>query len=90
MACFFYIYNEALSLLENAVKAGVPVPQEVRDILLKLREKPNMPSVPQPPVVQNMTVNNGPATINVVPDVPSSSGPIVTEQPNTIGEKSKP
>ena len=37
----FYCANEGLSILENAVEAGLPVPQTLRDALAKLSpEKP--------------------------------------------------
>ena len=37
----FYCANESISILENAVEAGLPVPQTLRDALAKLSpEKP--------------------------------------------------
>lgn len=35
-ACFFYISNEGISILENIVKMGVPVPEKLRVILLEI------------------------------------------------------
>ena len=34
----FFIANEALSLLENATRLGVPFPSKMKDILLQLKE----------------------------------------------------
>jgi toxin secretion/phage lysis holin len=39
LVCYFYIANEAISLLENAVKIGVPVPQKLVDTLEQLKKK---------------------------------------------------
>ncbi|MGX6991072.1 phage holin family protein [Pseudolactococcus reticulitermitis] len=36
---FFYISNEGISLLENASKIGLPIPQKLRDILEQLHDK---------------------------------------------------
>jgi toxin secretion/phage lysis holin len=36
---FFYISNEGISLLENAVTVGLPVPEKLRDALAQLRGK---------------------------------------------------
>ena len=45
-ACvFYYIANEGLSILENAVLLGVPFPQRVQGALEEMRQKEN----PQPP-----------------------------------------
>jgi len=33
---FFFISNEGISLLENATRVGLPVPQKLRDILSQL------------------------------------------------------
>ena len=35
---FFYLSNEGISVLENAVKLGLPVPEKLRNILLKMNE----------------------------------------------------
>ena len=37
--CWFFIGNEGLSILENAAKAGVPIPQKLRDSLETLKKK---------------------------------------------------
>jgi len=37
IAILFYIVNEGLSILENLVRAGVPVPGQVRDTLEALK-----------------------------------------------------
>lgn len=34
---FFYCANEGISLLENAVKIGIPVPQKLKDTLLQVK-----------------------------------------------------
>ena len=36
LAVFFYIANEGLSIVENAAKAGVPIPEAVRETLEQL------------------------------------------------------
>ena len=36
---FFYIANELLSILENAIKAGIPVPEKVKKAILILNEE---------------------------------------------------
>lgn len=39
MVCYFYIANEGLSIIENAVAIGVPVPEIVKEALEMLAEK---------------------------------------------------
>lgn len=39
LVCYFYIANEGISLLENAVKIGVPVPNKILDVLVQLKDK---------------------------------------------------
>jgi toxin secretion/phage lysis holin len=40
LAIFFYIANEGLSIVENAAKAGVPIPDFIKETLEQLsREK---------------------------------------------------
>lgn len=36
---FFYCSNEGVSLLENASRVGLPVPQKLKDILIQLHDK---------------------------------------------------
>ncbi len=36
---FYYLSNEGISILENASKVGVPVPDKLRDILAQLKDK---------------------------------------------------
>ena len=35
----FFVANEALSILENAGKMGLPIPDALKDVLVQLREK---------------------------------------------------
>lgn len=39
--CFFYIANEALSILENATKLGLPLPKKITEALIQLKNKEN-------------------------------------------------
>jgi len=45
----FYIYVEAVSLLENAAAVGVPIPQFLRDILAQLNPEKMGRRVSDPP-----------------------------------------
>jgi len=36
---FFYIANEGLSVLENASRLGLPVPEKLKDVLAQLRNR---------------------------------------------------
>lgn len=36
--CFFYIANEGLSILENASKLGIPLPQKLEEALIQLQD----------------------------------------------------
>ena len=36
---FFYISNEGVSLIENAVHLGLPVPQKLKDVLEQLHDR---------------------------------------------------
>ena len=36
---FFYISNEGVSLIENAVHLGLPVPQKLKDVLEQLHNR---------------------------------------------------
>jgi len=36
---FFYLSNEGISLLENAARLGLPVPQKLRNILAQLKDE---------------------------------------------------
>lgn len=42
-ACWFYIANEGLSLLENLALAGVPFPQQLKDLLEQTKDKNGKP-----------------------------------------------
>jgi len=37
--CMFYIANEGISILENAGRMGLPLPQPLKDALARLKEK---------------------------------------------------
>ena len=37
--CYFYIANEAISILENAAFLGVPIPKQITGILAQLKGK---------------------------------------------------
>lgn len=37
-ATLFYISNEGVSILENAIEIGVPFPQKIKDILLQITD----------------------------------------------------
>ena len=36
---FFYLSNEGISILENAARLGLPIPDKLRDILHQLRQE---------------------------------------------------
>lgn len=38
LICYFYIANEGISLLENAIGMGLDVPDPLRDALIQLKE----------------------------------------------------
>ena len=38
LTCYFYIANEGLSLLENAISLGVPVPDKLKEALAQLKD----------------------------------------------------
>ena len=38
---FFFISNEGISLLENAARVGLPVPEKIKDILTQLHKNEN-------------------------------------------------
>lgn len=35
---FFYLSNEGLSIIENTIKLGLPVPQKLKDVLNQIKE----------------------------------------------------
>ena len=39
LAAYFYIANEGISILENIIVLGVPVPEQLKDALAQLRDK---------------------------------------------------
>ncbi|MBC2456118.1 phage holin family protein [Clostridium beijerinckii] len=38
MTCYFYIANEGLSLIENAIGLGVPAPEKLKEALVQLKD----------------------------------------------------
>ena len=38
MTCYFYIANEGLSLIENAIGLGVPAPEKLKEALAQLKD----------------------------------------------------
>lgn len=36
---FFYISNEGISIIENATKIGLPIPQKLKDILEQINKE---------------------------------------------------
>ena len=38
LICYFYIANEGISLLENCVGLGVPIPEQLKNALIQLKE----------------------------------------------------
>lgn len=38
LICYFYIANEGISLLENSIAMGLPVPEQLKNALIQLRE----------------------------------------------------
>jgi toxin secretion/phage lysis holin len=38
LVSYFYIANEGLSLIENAISMGVPAPKELKDALIQLKD----------------------------------------------------
>ena len=36
---FFYISNEGISIIENAIRIGLPVPEKLRNVLEQLQDK---------------------------------------------------
>lgn len=44
-ACWFYLANEGLSILENMALAGVPFPEKIRQVLEQAKEQEKPPDV---------------------------------------------
>ena len=38
LVCYFYIANESISLLENCSALGLPIPEQLKDALIQLKE----------------------------------------------------
>ena len=36
---FFYVANEGVSILENASRVGLPIPEKLKEVLLQLHKK---------------------------------------------------
>lgn len=39
VVCVYYIANEGLSITENAIRLGLPVPKKLKDVLVQLKNK---------------------------------------------------
>jgi toxin secretion/phage lysis holin len=39
LACYFYIANEGISILENVIVLGLPVPDQLKNALVQLQDK---------------------------------------------------
>ena len=39
VVCFYYIANEGLSVIENACRLGLPVPDKLKNVLIQLKNK---------------------------------------------------
>lgn len=46
LACWFYIANEGLSILENTAKIGVPIPESLKKALLAINTKASTETKP--------------------------------------------
>jgi toxin secretion/phage lysis holin len=38
IVCYFYVANEGISVLENCTQLGLPIPKQITDALVQLRE----------------------------------------------------
>jgi toxin secretion/phage lysis holin len=38
LVCYFYIANEGISLLENCAGLGLPIPEQIKDALVQLKD----------------------------------------------------
>lgn len=47
IVCYFYIANEGISILENCVILGLPIPQKIKDILIQLKDNSNKGQIDQ-------------------------------------------
>jgi len=59
----FFCVTEAISIAENAARAGAPIPKQWMDVLRKLREEKE----PRPQVENRIEVHSPQATINEQP-----------------------
>ena len=39
LACYFYIANEGISILENVVILGLPIPEQLKNALIQIQDK---------------------------------------------------
>lgn len=39
MVCYFYIANEGISIIENCVQIGIPVPSALKNALVKIKKE---------------------------------------------------
>jgi toxin secretion/phage lysis holin len=66
MIAMAYIITETISLTENAAAIGVPIPQALQDILLKLREDQQKKVQQKAPPIARMEIPMAPDTDTVV------------------------
>ena len=38
LVCYFYIANESISLLENCSSIGLPIPEQLKEVLIQLKD----------------------------------------------------
>lgn len=84
MVSLFYTCTEALSILENAALAGIPLPAGLKETLIKLREQQRMMQEQKnqlpPPGAANV-INVFPAATPGAPPVQTSVSPIPNNPP---------
>jgi hypothetical protein len=74
---FFYISNEGISLLENTVALGLPVPDQLKNVLAQLHGKSAEPKGPTPadptPIPTQPEPVNPPAQQQADPGTPQKT-----------------
>ena len=87
-----FIATEGISIVKNSARAGVPVPQQLIDVLTKL-ESTDKPAVTDATANQTVTINRAgsvdihttesPPVAAAVPETTPAVVVVVTEQPKT-------